>query len=177
MIFISDRCKKMHCEYLREMKLKMSIFEKSYPDMVGGGVKDILRSRANRAERERAAALKADILSHDIYFSSFGESNERCELIRHTWGSEAAFLHLLYNECIEADGGFLLLYLKGRELCWSVGRELVPIFTRFNLVLAHDLAEHAYFEDYGFDRSRYVTAALSRINLSKIEKHIEKKAK
>ena len=66
MKFISDENKKMHEEYLRNLKLKMSIFEKSYPELHNKSSREILRTKIAVTEREEAARLKAEICAHEI---------------------------------------------------------------------------------------------------------------
>ncbi len=174
MNFVSESNIARHKEYLRELKLRMSIFEKSYPDMQGAALGGIMRARAARSERELALRLKAEINAHELYFSSFGNSGCRSEKVRSAYGSEAAFLYRLLCECREARGGFLFVFAEGRGVDYYVGEEYARWLVGKSPILALDLCEHAYFMDYGFHRDDYLKAALSRLNLSKMENRIEK---
>lgn len=171
MNFISDACKALHEDYLRTMKLRLSIFEKSYSKVAGKSLSEIERMRIPSGEREELIRLKAEILAHELYFSSFGASNERCERVCEHYGSEAAFLYRLFTECACVDGGFLLLYADSRgKPSFYAGRDYIGLLYRDTPMLAVDLCEHAYFCDYGFNRDSYVKAALSELKLSKIFK-------
>ena len=55
--------------------------------------------------------------------------------------------------------------------------DLTGVFLKYDVRLAVDLCEHAYFYDYGFDKKSYLKAALSSLDLSKIENTVEKKKK
>ena len=108
MDFISLTGYELHREYLRTQKLKMSIFEKSYPELVGKSCREILKTSIKRSEREEAAALLADIRAHEIYFDSFSSQNLRSQRIRQSYGSEANFLYQL--TCLaEKCSGFVFV--------------------------------------------------------------------
>ena len=175
MRFISDTNRAYHEEYLRNQRLRLSIFEKSYPQIVGKDYKALTGIRLPKGEREELLKIKKDILSHEVFFSSFGVSNEKCEAVKKQYGSEASFLYLLFCECNKCDGNFLYVYTdRTGGVRYTVDG---GAFVDFSPVLAVDLCEHAYFYDYGFDRSKYLKAALSEINLLKIANTVEKTRK
>ncbi len=178
MKFISDENKKMHEEYLRNLKLKMSIFEKSYPELHNKSCREILRTKIAVTEREEAARLKAEICAHEIYFSSFDYSNTASPSVSRAWGSEANFLYEIMAAADRARYGFIMIYAdRADRINFLISEDILEQFAKCDPVLAIDICEHAYFHDYGFNRKEYLKAALSELNLSKIEKHIEKSRK
>ena len=178
MNFISEENRKIHEKYLRELKLKMSIFEASYPQISGKGCREILRADFRRVERERAALLRAEIMAHEIFFTSFQLSSGRSIKVCKGWGSEANFLYRIMCDAKEYRDGFIFVYLDGlNNVKYNITNDILRQFMIFNPILAVDICEHSYFLDYLFDRDEYIKNALSGLNLSKIEKHIEKRKK
>ncbi len=171
MDFISRTCYELHREYLRTLKLQMSIFEKSYPDMIGKSCREILRLPIKRSEREEGASLKADILAHELYFSSFSSANAASPTVHDAYGSEAVFAYELTCAALKSDG-FLFVYRDGKDtLRWQTCVKALEIFSSgITPILALDLCEHAYFYDYFFDKAAYVKAAVVHLDLSKIKK-------
>ena len=168
MNFISEANKMIHKEELVRMKHKRSIFEKSY-GMTFRTLHDVGRARMAITEREELARLLTKIILHEIYFSSFCRAGNVSERIRKQYGSEASFLYELYECTKEADGGFLLIFNdKVGRIDYCAGRDCGEYLRKRTPVLALDLEEHAYFYDYLFERDRYVSAALSELDLSKI---------
>lgn len=157
----------MHAEHLRTLKLQMSIFEKSYPELSGKSCREILRLPLKRTEREAAAALKADILAHELYFSSFSSPHQKSDCVRGAYGSEANFIYQLYRAA-EGEDGFLFIKpdRRGTPIWQICHRSLEGYLSAATPILAVDLCEHAYFYDYGFDRLSYLKNALANIDLS-----------
>lgn len=170
MNFISQTNKEIHTEHLRTLKLRMSIFEKSYPEITGKSCKEILKLSIRRSEREQAAALKADIMAHDLYFNSFSECNSTAESVRSAYGSEAAFLYQLSRAALDGDGFLFVFADKKGVPIWKVCREPLELFSQgIAPFLALDLCEHAYFYDYLFNKAEYVKAATLHLDLSGIK--------
>ncbi len=175
MDFVSKANKSIHKEYLRQLRLRLSIFEKSYPWIKGKNTKEIARGGLKSDERDELIRLKGEILAHEIYFSSFGESSGAPSL-RKEYGSEASFLYNLFCEAKKCrNGGFLLIYIDKRGKINSyIGNDYYKLFDECVPCLAIDLCEHAFFYDYLFEREKYIKSAISRLNLSKIENMVEK---
>ncbi len=168
MEFISRTNCEIHKEHLRTLKLRMSIFEKSYPEMIGKSCKELLKLQIRRSEREEAAMLKADILAHDLYFASFSSPNSAAERVRDAYGSEALFLYQLSRTALEADGFLFLFPDKKGAPIWKACEEPLELLSQgIEPILALDLCEHAYFYDYLFDKGAYVKSALAHLDLSK----------
>ena len=170
MDFISQTNYELHREHLRQLKLRMSIFEKSYPEIVGTSCKEILKLPIKRPERVTAAALYADILAHELYFSSFAASNTVSPAIRKTYGSEANFIYQLTMAAGDSSG--FLFVSTDRRGAPQISVHTDPLSAYLSdstPTLALDLCEHAYFYDYFFDKAAYLRAALARLDLSKIK--------
>lgn len=170
MQFISEANRQMHEDYLRRLKLEYSIYEKSYPGMLGKSLREIIKLRLpNQTEIESAVKKKCEISAHELYFSSFGNSNSASPKVKREYGSEAEFLYETLQKCMSADGGFLLIYrdYRGRIATYA-GSEYQSVFLNYTPLLALDLCEHAYFYDYLFDKQGYVKSALSHIALERI---------
>ena len=171
MDFISLTNYELHREHLRQLKLRMSIFEKSYPSIKGKSPKQILKLPLDRTEREPIADLLADILAHELYFNSFSSANTTSPLVRATYDSEANFLYVILQRAEECRGFlFVVQDRRGQPDVRTCDRPLSVFLSNDTPVLALDLSEHAYFYDYYFDKQSYVKAALSRLDLSKIKK-------
>ena len=85
MNFISETNKAIHKEEVVRMKHRRAIFEKSYGREIKT-LKDIQRSRIPWHEKEEASRMVADIMLHDIFFSSFGSSGKPSELVKKRFG-------------------------------------------------------------------------------------------
>lgn len=170
MDFISRTNYEVHKEHLRTLKLKMSIFEKSYPEITGKSCREILRAPIQRPEREAAAALKADILAHELYFSSYSSNNTTSERVRTTYGSEANFIYLLSRASTDGEGFLFVSTDRRGEASFAAYKEPLSAFLSSDTPrLALDLCEHAYFYDYLFDKESYVKSALAALDLSRLK--------
>ncbi len=169
MDFISRTNYEMHREHLRTLKLRMSIFEKSYPETAGKTCRELLRLPIKRSEREEAAALKADILAHELYFSSYSSHNVPSVRVRDTYGSEANFIYQLSRAANDAEGFLIVMTDRHGAVTFGVYKDPLSAFLSSNTpALALDLCEHAYFYDYFFDKAAYVKAALAALDFSKL---------
>ncbi|MBO5945086.1 MAG: hypothetical protein J6Q69_00610 [Clostridia bacterium] len=174
---ISKTSEIMHKDLLHNLKLRQSIFEKSYPILCGKDIREIDKLKIPYGEREEYKELLSNVYAHELFFSSLSDTPGINNTVRRTYGSEAAFLYELLNRCMKLDCGFLLIYRKGAGVGVYTGCDLVSIFMTYDVRLAVDLYEHAYLFDYGFDKKSYLKAALSSLDLSKIENVVEKRKK
>lgn len=169
---ISEEALKMHGEYLRELRLKYSVLEKSYPELSGKSLFDISKARVRG--REEAILLKSEIMLHELYFSSFGEGCRPSGVVRRCYGSEANFLYEMFLCAKECKDGFAVIYLRNGKLLFTAG-ECDLLLKIANPILAVDLCEHAYFLDYGFDKNSYLRKLLPYLNISKADKILSDK--
>ena len=165
--FLSEENIALHKEYVRQLRLKFSIFESSIPALQGVGTEEISRLRLPKRDRDDALEFMSEISLHDIFFSSFlHEKYVKNESISRAFGSEAAYLNVLFQLCKNADCGFLTIAKNGDPSLVSSPREA---FRHGAPILCIDLFEHAYFLDYGFDRERYLVLCLSHLDLTKLK--------
>ena len=159
-----------HKDFLKDLKLKYSVLEKSFPIIKGLSLNDICRVRLGNAEREEITSLRSNIILHELYFDSFCEEFYPSETVRNQFGSEANFLYEIECEISKnASSEFLLVFFdRKKRLQFKADCDFSEILLSCTPVLALDLYEHSYFLDYGFDRKRYIKSALSYLNLNKI---------
>jgi len=168
--FISEEHLIKHTEYLKGLKLRYSILEKSVPELKGKKIFEIARLRIDKIIRAEALSLLTEIELHELYFSSFGNGSSLGNAeVRGCFGSEANFLYELKRLAMKSDWGFVGLKRgrNGLELFHSDGKrycEGMPI-------LAIDVCEHAYYGDYGFEKELYLKNALMFLNLDKVSKN------
>lgn len=165
-----------HKEHYRRLQLRYSVLVKSFPQLACAEVGEIFRLRLPPAVKRRAAEMYSDILAHKLFFSSFSENGARSKAVAAQFGSEAAFLYELARSVEESDHvGFLLVWVNARKTVeFAFATQIGNAFSRESPCLAIDLWEHAYFTDYGFDRSAYLKAALPRLDLARLDE-FEKK--
>ena len=166
--FLSERNISLHHEYLESCRLRFSILAKSGYDISGRRYPELLTMRLGDA-KEEILALSREICFHEAYFSSFGEGGAALPEMCVEYRSVASFLYALECRAMAEDGGFLLIFRIGEKV------RILHSSERYSSrlgepCLALDLAEHAYFTDYGFDKRAYVRAALLRLELSSLDK-------
>ena len=158
-----------HIDYMKELSLKYSIIEKSYPALAG---KDIFKAKGSvipRSVRGEAEELMRAILSHKIYFNSFAENLAPCPEIRKFYPSEDSFCYEVLSLARAFNGGFIYVFSGGGNSPRILHSSNIPrVFEREAPTLALDLSEHAYFADYGFERDKYLRAAVARLDIKKL---------
>ena len=175
MRFLSIENINLHKEYLRQLKLKLSVFDVSYPgvsDATYQNIAKLAKYRIIRREKREIFRLKSEIEAHEKFFSSFIDNESVCkpnEIILRQYGSEASFLYELLQYSRNRYG-FLLVYLDrcARVKCYA-GEDYINTMRYNDVALAVDLCEHAYLLDFGFDKEKYLSRALSSLNLSKLK--------
>ena len=168
--FLSEENLALHREYLRTCSLKYSILEKSIRGISRKQVTEILGMRLPRAQRNDVLALLPEIELHELYFKSFCDiKNVRSSLVCERFVSEAGFLNYLYRLGMGLDHGFVTVNVKGDKIECMATDDYASCYTTGIPVLAIDLCEHAYFYDYGFDKSGYLINALPYIDLTRID--------
>ena len=164
--FLSERNVNLHNEYLENCRMRLSILEKSGYAIGGNSYPELCRARLGGA-RDEILPLAREVYLHEMYFDSFGMVGECAECLKSSYHSVAGFLYELERAAMAVDGGFLLV-ARGKSGVSFSHNTAITSGMRSEPCLAIDLAEHAYFLDYGFDKLSYVRAALSRLRLSKL---------
>ena len=172
--FLSAENISVHKNYLAELKLCYSVLCKSAPVLNGMSLPMIWRSLPRGDIKDEAMRLSSEIAAHEIYFCSFSNKRHRSAAVRKKYGTEDTFLYELFRSAKEAQSGFLYVYA---DASYQVCRDGGFYFKGELPVLAVDLFEHAYFSDYSFDRKRYLEAATSHLDLSKITENVKKDCK
>ena len=167
-LFLSEESLSRHREYHRRLRVKYSILEKSEMLLNSTDIHKIPWQKIDKDLQAEAFALLSEYTLHTAFFASFAEKKtDRLPAVIDGVGSASQLLNKLFRlGKNDNDGGFLVI-LRGkhsiaparifppyRELCFAT-----PL-------LAVDLYEHAYFSDYGFERERYLYAALSHLDLN-----------
>lgn len=166
--FLTEENINLHKRHLEHLRLLHSINEKSMPQLVGRSPREVLRADIPPSVRREVVENMLNVRAHEVYFSSFCLERKKVDEIKRFYPSEEAFLYDALCLAEGASGGFLIFYTDTRG---------VPRFTvtancfellRTTALLAIDLCEHAYFLDYGFDREKYLRAALERLDLTRL---------
>ena len=160
--FVSEDNLKLHLEYLNDLKLKLSVFSKSYPEFSGGDITRIKRSRIDKTLKTQVIALISEIKSHECYFDSFCISPKAYKQIRRYFSSEDGFVYEIFLAARSSNGNFVYVYSDKK------GSPIISDSYHENPVFAIDISEHAYFLDYGFSRDEYLRRALGYLNLEKL---------
>ncbi len=162
----------LHKAHLKTLRLKYSILEKSIPALKGAELQDIMYLKIKKSEREEALRLKSDIISHEIYFSSFTDKFIPSALVAKHYGSESNFIYEVYKAARGKKTGFIYIYLAAaKKPQISYFSESTPFLSKNRPRLAIDLFEHAGFLDYSFDHDRYIENAAAHLNLSRLEEN------
>ena len=138
--FLSKENINLHKEYVTSLKLKKGMVEKIFEKPISD-----------------------EILSHEIFFSSFSLNRIKCDLLKKYYGSESRFCYLLKEYAKQKLGEFIYIYLRGSSVIFSSDKKHLP-----ECLLAIDSFEHSYFFDYRFDYDSYLEACISHLDFSKI---------
>ena len=161
----------IHKEYLRGLKNKYSIIQKSDPRISGKSVSELMRLGRgyDRGLVKDAVELLSEIKLHEVYFSSFGDAaGRRCPEL----GSKISLPSLFYEISRCAMGmryGFVSLAMAGGDITVNCSEKNEEHFIKGEPRLAIDLCEHAYFIEYGFDKERYLGGCLRHLDLSRLK--------
>ncbi len=172
--FLSDGSTALHREFLRQLKLKYSILEKSIKGLKNRNINDIARQKLNRKDKEDALTLLGEIKAHEIFFASFGKNTYvPCPCVRQRFGSEAALMNELYKCARDLRCGYAAVCLSRREINVVGAEEGRTLYDFGEPVLVVDVCEHAYFTDYGFDKEAYLYRAIPYLDFTKVSDCME----
>ena len=169
---LSEEAINLHLEYLRSLKLRYSILEKSIISIKNKTPIEISRQKMKTKDKSDTLYLLGEVILHDVFFSSFGPSEYRSsDIVRSSYGSEAMLFHRLFSEGMKTPYGFLAIYSDGEKICTASSCDFLKLTLPKTPDLAIDLCEHAYFSDYGFDKEKYLLTAISHLDLSRLSKN------
>ena len=166
---LSERNLALHGSYLEDWRLKFSVLAKSGYDIMGKSPREIFRMRSLGLAREEILRASLEVYYHELYFSSFSKSGTRPASLGTCYSSVGGFLYEAECLAMSKEGGFLLVFEEPRGALLLHSSDY-PRLVRGEPRLAVDLSEHAYFLDYAFDKRAYLRAALSRLDLSRMDK-------
>ena len=168
-LFLSEENIKKHLEHTKRMKLKLSILCKSFADLNSTSIKDVLHSNIDAEAKKEAVELLWYIKSHELFFDSFTETPRKSDVLLKQYSSQEKFLYDLYLSVKDVTSAFLFVYTDQKGFVrYSVSKKYDGEFLRINPLLAIDLFEHTYFWDYGFEKEKFLRAALTHLDLSRL---------
>ena len=170
--FLSEENVLAHREYLNTLRLKYSIFEKSFPSIKNKYPGEIVRQKMNREDKREALDLLCEILLHNIFFTSFSKDTySESKIIRESFGGISGLVYEIMTRAKGLKYGFVCIYSYGGRAWFDSSSSFRKLVMPTMPILAIDLCEHAYFSDYGFDKERYLSSALSYLDTSRLEKN------
>lgn len=167
-IFSEDNLN-LHLLHMKSFAGRYSILEKSIPRLAGIPINEIYRLGLKKDELDDALEFFSCHEAHKIFFDSFAHLTKKCENVKKHFGSDEKFLYEVFECARSGSYGFVFVYLDKRskpQIEFTASRDG---FTRYSPILALDVFEHAYFWDYGFEKERYLRAAISRFDIEKLE--------
>lgn len=169
-LFLSDENIKIHMEYLKELKLRYSILQKSCHLLDCDDIKTIFRKKLNHDIKKDALEILCDVKSHELFFNSFINVVPVCNGIKRLYGSKEKFIFDLYVISQRNSCGFVYVFLNKNGIpTIKFTQNPIDIFINYDPVIAYDLFEHTYFKDYGFNRNKYFINSLRYLNLKLLE--------
>ena len=170
MVFISEENYLKHREAHSADILRLGIIERSAPKIIEAEPKAIARMKAGGPDMLKAAELKASVILHKVFFSSFSaRTYVPSEQIRREFGSERALCEDLYLAGMRIPRGFVAVLRTRRGLSVSASESALDIFRLGEPILAVDVSEHAYYGDFGFNKEAYLRSALSHLDLARAD--------
>lgn len=167
--FFSDENIEIHKSFERVKKMRYSILEKSIIGIKGKNISEISGQKLKKRDKNDVLLLLSDISLHTIFFASFADNTfTSSDAVRASFGSEASFLNELFVRCMEIDHGFVCVYNINGKISVGGGTDLQRLCLPYLPDLSIDVCEHAYFLDYGFDKERYLRAALPYLDIAKL---------
>ena len=168
--FLSEQNVKQHLSYMREIKLKYSILEKSIPSLSGLDRERVLKLNLPKKQQYEIFPLIYKIKAHEIFFSSFTKEPKSSPILRKYYSSENDFCYRLKEAAKREEYGYLVIFKDGRgKPCFKVAADPVRDFSNCEPLLIIDLYEHAYFADYSYGYEKYLNGAISHLDFSRLQ--------
>ncbi len=168
-MFLSEDNIKRHLEYLRNLRLRFSVLEKSLPEIKGKDMVGITKLGIGRKIKDEALELLWLIRSHELFFNSFSMTQGWRDEVRKNNSSREKFVYDLLMEAREKDHGFLYAYSDRQNKIVTVYADKYDgAFVKYQPSICLDLCEHTYFNDYGFKKEKFLTNALGYFDTGKL---------
>lgn len=166
--FVSPENVRMHTEYLKDLKFKYSILEKSEPKIKGACARDIIKMRILKDIKREAVALKSEIELHKCYFNSFSLTSTALKSFMPCYSSDADFRYRIFCTAMELGSGFVYITVSPHAYPEIRRYTDVSVDAVYDPLFALDVSEHAYFYDWGFAKREYLKKAISALDLGRI---------
>lgn len=171
--FLSEDNILIHKEYMRTLRLRHSIFEKSIPEIKDKSVLEIEKMRLEPSVKSDILHNLKEYCAHYLYFNSFGPTGSIPKIIKKCYSSVESFLYEVYLVASKNDGGFVYVFSDGNNTIKILHSD--DIRKKLSLPrLAIDISEHAYFLDYRFEKDKYIRSAISNLNISLLDNYQNK---
>lgn len=169
--FVSEENYAKHKAEVEKRRLRLHVLEKNCPEAPRLDAAGIMRRQRRIPDAVSMASLRADVDLHRLYFDSFSERVMiPSTAAKSFFGSEAALLSSMLREGMKLAYGFVCLVRDKRGvLSVRASSELLQLYDNAQPILAVDVCEHAYYGDYGFDKERYLKAALPHLRLNVLD--------
>lgn len=135
----------------------------------------------NIIDRDSILYNLGGVINHERYFESISNNpkisdNKIIKKIENTYGSIENFENIFKRKAKELVGsGYIFLVLKNNDLEIIVlSNEDLPDYYGFKTLLTLDLYEHAYLNQYGLDKEKYIDNFLKHIDYNKVNEIYEK---
>ena len=167
--FLSEENILRHMDYLNTLKLKLSVIEKSFPEMQGLDISQISRTNLPADAKSDAAELMWRIKSHTCFFDSFVEENSINKNKKKLGISVEKIIYDVYSLAMEKEYGFIYMFVdKKSRPRLRFTHENDGAFVKYMPLISIDLYEHTYFSDYGFKKDKFLRNALIHLDLNKL---------
>lgn len=171
--FLSEDNILIHKEYMRTLRLRHSIFEKSIPEIKDKNILDIEKMRLEPSVKSDILSNYQEYYAHHLYFNSFGLVSLVPPIIKKCYTSVESFLYEVYLVASKKEHGFVYVFSDGVNTIKILHSDDIRK-NRFLPRLSIDISEHAYFLDYRFEKDKYIRAAISNLNLSLLDNYQNK---
>jgi superoxide dismutase len=160
--FLSEENIIIHKRELERARARLSIYEKSLPEIVGKDIRRVQSMRIDADYKREILVLKRYIMLHEVYFSSFSDKTVSPREIKKYYPSRESLIFECMEEARRHGHGFLCFFKTCGAPKIALLDESSPTL-HTPPTLAVEISEHAYFLDYAFERDRYFTASLERL--------------
>lgn len=161
--FLSEENLTIHKREVDTARARLSIYEKSLSEIVGQDIRRVRSMRIDSDYKQDIMRLKRYIMLHDAYFSSFSDRASFPRGIKKFYPSRDSLIFECKEIVQREKYGFLCFFkTQGAPKIAVMSEDTPSLFDTPSLAV--EISEHAYFLDYIFERDRYLSASLERLN-------------